>query len=684
MYTNYIIALCAIIIIIIIIAIYTSNVIVIPFGICIFGLLGASIYFSSQKLEINSDQLTRTSPSYIYGARERTKQLSRAKSSIFTQPILLDNWYKLSRILYYQSYPHIVTKMYSLLKNLRIHIYIDIEPYTVFGHNWILRELSNPPIINKISSVTQFRSILQIYTDKYPRSDAVVYQEITNIAELIPITYTITVHPHQTGSNKYPDILYTISSMISSNTLIPDEVIDLFKYIAVIIDTCVYIPSILHKDIIKQYNISIVRPAINTVQTDKYIENSVSHTENIHNNSDWVDMYNKYLIVDWAPLASTNKMKFNIPISTIQTSSKSITYIFDMIRYNQRDFLKYTTENKWRRIDINIATIIDINYIVDLHFYSNDRSRIGTAISKMPARVKSSLSNFSNLANKIELHKSILANPKLVKYIPESIIILHQKIDPNNKNVDIVPTSTEPWIWRPEYASLGWGVEIVTSKSELDAVIDKYEYLDKKYRFVLSRYITNPKLIKNINNGLLYKFHIRLHLVISIDKYYTKRFFLVNTGEILVSSIPYINKDYNNIKIHDTHFDKFSNSFFPDDFPGTEPEKDKITKDVRTMVRDICNTNITREIKKTDKCESGFHIFGIDIMITDENNPVLIEINRYPGFPNYTDLQYPNDVTRLSHEFYSGLWDMVINPLVTGAPIVENHEYITLLTTIKS
>ena len=192
-------------------------------------------------------------------------------------------------------------------------------------------------------------------------------------------------------------------------------------------------------------------------------------------------MYSKYLIVDWVPLASTNKMKFNIPISTIETSSKSITYIFDMIRYNQRDFLKYTTDNKWRRIDINIATTINMNYIVDLIFYSNNRTRLGTAISKMPARVKCNLSHLSNLANKVELHKSILANPKLVKYIPESIIILHQKINPNNKNVDIIPTHTEPWIWRPESASLGWGIEIVTSKQELDAVIDKYEYFDKKY-----------------------------------------------------------------------------------------------------------------------------------------------------------------------------------------------------------
>jgi hypothetical protein len=663
MYIKYIIAIC-IVIIIIILAIHTSNLVIIPFGICIFGLLGASIYYNNNN--------------YKYGTGEKSIHVSKPKQAQIT---LLDNWYKLSNMLYYQSYPHVVTKIYSLIKSMPIFVYIDIKPYTLFGTHWIFRELSSPPIINKITSLNQLQTILQNYTNKYPKMDAVLYQEIEDIIETISVIYTITVQSDIVGSlesrstHVYNNI---ISSVISSNILIPDKVIDLFKYIAVVIDTCVYVPStLLDKNIIKQYKIDIVKP--NPVPTDMHI---ITQQEDIvHANQDYMSMYNEYLIVNWIPLTiPTNKMKFNIPISTIKTSNKSMTYIFDMIRFNQRDFLKYTTENKWRRIDINIATSID--YIVDLQFYSNNRSRLGTAISKMPARVKSHLFGISYLSNKIELHESIITNPKLVKYIPESIIILHQKIDPNNKNNSIIPTLIEPWIWRPEKASLGWGIEIVISKEELNAVIDKYAYLNPKYRFVLSRYITNPKLIKNADNNLLYKFHVRLHLIISIDKQNIKRFLLVNTGEMFVSSTAYINKDYNNTKIHDTHYDKFNNSFFPDDFPGTESEKNILITDIRTMFKDICSSrDLTYKIKKADKCESGFHIFGADIMITDENKPILLEINRFPGLPDYTDLQYPNDVTRLSKEFYSGLWDTVINPLVTGAPIVKNHKYITLLHT---
>ena len=222
----------------------------------------------------------------------------------------------------------------------------------------------------------------------------------------------------------------------------------------------------------------------------------------------------------------------------------------------------------------------------------------------------------------------------------------------------------------------------MTSKAELDAVIDKYEYLDKKYRFVLSRYITNPKLIKNPDNNQLYKFHIRLWAIVSIDKNDTTRFGLFNTGNIITSNAPYVNKDYNNKKIHDTHQGKslqIEEGSFPQDFPGTEEAKAKLILDVRKMFADIFRT-VSHKIKKMDKCESGFQIFGIDMMVTDENKPVLIEINNQPGLPGYHKY-HPKYVTRLSKEFYSAMWDTVINPLVTGAPIVEHHKYITHLCT---
>lgn len=672
---EYIIAIC-IIIIIIIIAIYTSNSIAITFGIVILALLSTGfIYHISRKKSGMAEKSIRTE------ARKNTKfrpikqdynTTDRRSIKSFTRNIIkqdyttLDNWIDLFELLFTQSYPHIVPKSFKISKNRVNYSNIDIAYHTRLGKEWIFEESnhrSSDIISNEsthrgyilITSVDQLNAILKKYINKYQKDKggyAILYQKVSNVKESLSFVYTITVHNR------------IISSELSSDKPIPDKVSDIMKSIAIIVDTL----APIHNDIIKQYKIIIVK--LNDIKP---------HSEDDVN----FQNYTEYLIVDWIPITNTSKIsnEFKVPIQTIPAPNNRPTYTFDVERLNQRDFLAYTIKNKWRRIDINTAAVMKPS--VDLHFYLSANSSYNTSIKNTPARVQGRLDVVA-LSNKAKLHQLIIDTPKLLTYIPESIIIYHQKTNPNNKDIKVIPTPTEPWIWRPEFGCSGWGIEVVTSKAELDAVIDKYEYLDKKYKFVLSRYITNPKLIKNPDNNRLYKFHIRLWAVVSIDKHDIKRFSLFNTGNIITSGAPYINSDYNNKKIHDTHQGKslqIAEGSFPQDFPGTDDEKDKLLIDIRAMFTDIFEA-VSNKVEKMDKCESGFQIFGIDMMVTDQNKPVLIEINNQPGLPGYHKY-HPGYVTRLSKEFYSGLWDTVINPFVTGARMVENHKYLTLLTIIK-
>jgi hypothetical protein len=656
MNVTYIIAIC-IVIIIIIISIYTSNFIIIPFGVVILGLLGVAYHIHNKKSGMAEQNR-------IQSRGARTHSQSNDKT-------LLDNWIDLFELLFTQSYPHIVPKSFKISKNRINYSNTDIAYHNRLGTEWIYEESSYPignmtSLADKkysdkyvlITSLDQLDILLKKYIKEHHNDregNAILYQKINDIKESLILIYTIKVHNH------------IISSVLSSDNTIPDEVSDIIKSIAIIVNTCITVPSTpIHTDIIKQYKIIMVRL------------NNIPHSEDDIN----FQNYTEYLIIDWIPIIPRmDEPKFKVPILTIPAPNNRPTYTFDVERLNQRDFLAYTIKNKWRRVDIN--TVATMKIPVDLHFYLSVNSSYNMAIKNAPARVQGRLDVIA-LSNKVKLHQLIINTPHLLKYIPESIIILHQKTDPDNKNVKIVPTPTEPWIWRPEFGCSGWGIEVVTSKAELDAVIDKYEYLDNKYRFVLSRYITNPKLIKNPDNNQLYKFHVRLWAIVSIDKYDVMRFGLFNTGNLITSNAPYINSDYNNKKIHDTHQGKslqISEGSFPHDFPGTEEEKDKLLIDVRAMFKDVFEA-ISDKVAKMDKCESGFQIFGIDMMITDQNKPVLIEINNQPGLPGYHKY-HPGYVTRLSKEFYSGLWDTVINPFVTGVPIVENHKNITLLTTIK-
>ncbi len=651
---KYIIAIC-IVIIIIIIAIFTSNLIVIPFGILILVLLGAG---SSKIIRGRFEN---------YDSQPKEAPMNKVVPYIPPRSnSLLDNWIDLFELLFTQSYPHIVPKAFKINKGRVNHSSMDIEYHNHLGNKWIFEKSSHPSTIRDgilITSVDQLNPILQKYIKDYPKDTAILYQKVENIKESLSFIYTINVHNRVISSNISP---------INISTKIPDSVVNIIKSIAIIVDSCVQVPSTqIHKDIVKQYK-------VNMVKLNMPFSNFKNYAEYIFQN------YTEYIIINWIPISS-HDTKNSIPINTIPAPNDYPTYTFDVERLNQRDFLAYTIKNKWRRLDILSASRTPnktmSEYPVDLHFYLSANSSYNMAIKNMSARVQGRLDVVA-LSNKAKLHALILETPELLKYIPEAIIINHQKTDPDNKNVKVVPTPTEPWIWRPEFGCSGWGIEVVTSKAELDAVIDKYEYLDKKYRFVLSRYITNPKLIKNPDDNLSYKFHIRLWAIVSIDKNDTTRFGLFNTGNIITSNAPYVNKDYNNKKIHDTHQGKslqIEEGSFPQDFPGTEEAKAKLILDVRKMFADVFRA-VSHKIKKMDKCESGFQIFGIDMMVTDENKPVLIEINNQPGLPGYHKY-HPKYVTRLSKEFYSAMWDTVINPLVTGAPIVEHHKYITHLCT---
>jgi hypothetical protein len=81
MQTEYIIAIC-IVFLIIIIAIYTSNLIVIPFGICIIALLSAGLinYHIYPKMDYNKSQLQiiRTSGGYDSAYTASTQMGPRA------------------------------------------------------------------------------------------------------------------------------------------------------------------------------------------------------------------------------------------------------------------------------------------------------------------------------------------------------------------------------------------------------------------------------------------------------------------------------------------------------------------------------------------------------------------------------------------------------------------------------
>lgn len=134
---------------------------------------------------------------------------------------------------------------------------------------------------------------------------------------------------------------------------------------------------------------------------------------------------------------------------------------------------------------------------------------------------------------------------------------------------------------------------------------------------VINRYISNPFLF----NGK--KTHFRAYILLrTVGGHVISDFSVMYTG-----SNEYVERDYENKGVHDTHlihtssveiFDKERNSFIAD------------------AIQHVC-TLLVREISKRrilpyPESKKGYKIIAPDIIVTDDYKPYLLEVNTDPGF----------------------------------------------------
>jgi hypothetical protein len=146
--------------------------------------------------------------------------------------------------------------------------------------------------------------------------------------------------------------------------------------------------------------------------------------------------------------------------------------------------------------------------------------------------------------------------------------------------------------------------------------------------------------------------------------------FLLSFGKILTAKDKYdLSKPFTK-HIHDTHFKSTDNDyFFPNDFTT-----DTIGKKVDSLVintiynkcKKICS-GITKIIKTEQKNTSllypkqknGYYIFGLDLLIRDNLELVLIECNDQSGM----DCKNKKNIDYLSEIIYNWINDIVLEPL---------------------
>ena len=329
------------------------------------------------------------------------------------------------------------------------------------------------------------------------------------------------------------------------------------------------------------------------------------------------------------------------------------TYLFVDNQLGE-EFVKLLDNKGWIRKDIN-----DIPEYVDLLYFNDPKNFFSLLKNKqdyykiynIKANIKSSLWRDDTykkgkdiIVNKYQLYKNMKKQfPEIAdKHMARTFNILGKDVKIKDGVYIIKPVG--------KYICAGEGIEYVSNKKEFEAVVNKYKKNNKYKKIIASEYI-QPLLL--FNNK---KFHIRVHVI-----------FLYNNGKIIWSAnlhgtarhakYDFINRDYNNLEIHDTHAKTTSrNIFFPEDFNFGRENTEKVLSQMELILSKVAEI-VKPHLKCFPESNNCFQVFGIDFMVKDDFTVMLIEVNDNYGIHNENKNEY-------NTEEGSKVWCMYIKEFV--------------------
>jgi hypothetical protein len=258
------------------------------------------------------------------------------------------------------------------------------------------------------------------------------------------------------------------------------------------------------------------------------------------------------------------------------------------------EMVKRLEERGWKK-----STSMPVDFIFLEGEHSYYRNKFDTQKSGWISRLYGH--SVDTLCNKVELHKHFADAPFLV---------------PTQFLRDSIPTLSRvyPKILKPLGGFSGTGIRLIQTKDEIAHWIGTHrEYTE----WMLQPYLKHPAL----RNG--YKFHLRVLVLVKthpIEAYIARRMFYVPAME------RYVSGEWDNARIHDTHYRPGKIEVFPDILPDEWSERDAIK-----AIREI--QNITHHILKGQtgfkpiwNAKRGFEVFGMDILF-DKKKPYLLEFN---------------------------------------------------------
>ena len=301
----------------------------------------------------------------------------------------------------------------------------------------------------------------------------------------------------------------------------------------------------------------------------------------------------------------------------------------------------------------------------NVFFYYDANRRLDNIFYKYHAYFSNTLSDdIYNLINKDQLYESIVkynsSNPKIndiLKYFIEVFPFSNQERMhfPNN------------YILRPTNAFSGKDILYIHNKDDL---VKANEYYSNARNFKGKHYKLNEIMVSKIITDLALfkgrKFHIRMYYAVSYIKGVVNSF-LWDFGEIFTAKTKFNTDIPFSKEVHDTHGESTdADYFYPKEFNESNldiPITEKMLEDFYEKCKIICRSITKVFIANKNKIlfenqDNGYYVYGIDILVKSNFEPVIIEINSHPGFEN----KNIENIEYMSKMLYGWINEIIIEP----------------------
>jgi hypothetical protein len=354
---------------------------------------------------------------------------------------------------------------------------------------------------------------------------------------------------------------------------------------------------------------------------------------------------------------------------------------FSQLRQLFKDYeLKYnkSIENKIKFVEVSVSEKAHISFGT---FKNNaivkgetKRWNYDPLFFKQKTAIKNTLGQHHQLINKSELYDTIKKLiPNGIKYLPKCY---------NEQEMQSIKWDTIkfPLIIKKDNVPQQQAIRIVFSKDEYYKAIKELDIKAKKlgvktninnnWGLMVSEYITNPLLIDGK------KFHLRILFLLSVISGIT-RCSVFPIYRVRTAKKPYISGDYLNDEIHLTgghHTTQLYN--FPEDFKKHGYNIDTIERNLIACNKTIAMAMTMANVKNYPESYAGYHLYGADIIITDDYHPYLLEINSKPGYTQMGDSEKGYDakyVKYFSNQLFSFILNSTVFPTlgITRPPIYD-------------